>query len=120
MYRLVALNELPVGAVRACEVPLDIGVRRLILVRLADRVAAYLNSCPHLGVPLDWQPGILLDVSGEYLQCALHGALFRRDDGHCVDGPCRGARLRAVPVHIIADEVLVEDPARVPASAVDR
>ena len=32
--------------------------------------------------------------------CATHGARFRIEDGHCVAGPCRGARLTVVPISV--------------------
>ena len=35
-----------------------------------------------------------------YLHCDGHGALFRVEDGVCVDGPCVGERLAPVPVRV--------------------
>jgi nitrite reductase/ring-hydroxylating ferredoxin subunit len=64
------------------------------------QVHAYENVCPHRGTSLDWQPGQLFDESGLYLICATHGALFEPDTGRCVAGPCRGASLQSVPVHV--------------------
>ena len=62
------------------------------------RIYAYVNRCAHLGVELDWLPGQFFDAAGRYLVCATHGALFRPEDGYCVDGPCRGASLAPVQV----------------------
>ncbi len=67
-------------------------------ISYAGNVHAWVNVCPHRGTSLDWQPGEVFDDSGLYLICATHGALFQPDTGLCVDGPCRGASLSAVPV----------------------
>ena len=32
--------------------------------------------------------------------CAAHGASFALDSGDCIAGPCKGDRLRAVPVDV--------------------
>ena len=32
--------------------------------------------------------------------CAVHGASFETECGECVGGPCRGDRLRAIPVEV--------------------
>jgi len=93
---LIARDALAEGETRACEIDTPDGPRRLILINVNGSVRAYLNSCPHQGVRLDWQPGVFLDVAGEHLQCAMHGALFRLTDGLCVAGPCAGRALHAV------------------------
>jgi len=67
-------------------------------VRHAGRVFAYLNRCAHKLVELDWQEGEFFDAEHRYLVCATHGALYDPSSGVCVDGPCRGAALTAVPV----------------------
>lgn len=71
------------------------GERVLILVvRRGDDVFAYINSCPHLGVPLDMEPGRFLNIERRYILCSTHGALFRLDSGLCVAGPCRDKSLK--------------------------
>ena len=66
------------------------------VIRHGGRVFAYLNQCAHVPVELDWQPGQFLDETGDYLICATHGAMYRPSDGHCIAGPCRGRRLKAL------------------------
>ena len=68
------------------------------MVRRGEHVTAFVNSCPHTGVSLNWSPHQFLDVEGEFIQCSLHGALFRLDDGYCVRGPCVGQSLHALRV----------------------
>ena len=67
-------------------------------VRFRGRVHAYLNRCAHLAVELDWQPGEFFDLSGLYLICATHGALYAPESGRCLGGPCNGKGLVAVAV----------------------
>ena len=45
----------------------------------------YVNSCPHLGSPLDWVPNRFLSADGRHVLCATHGALFRIEDGKVVE-----------------------------------
>lgn len=75
------------------------GLKRPAFVqRWRGRAFAYVNSCAHVPVELDWNPGRMLDDSGDYLICATHGALYEPDTGLCVAGPCAGKRLQALRV----------------------
>ncbi len=65
-------------------------------VRHAGTVHAFVNRCPHMGTELDWQPGEFFEVTGVYLVCATHGALFQPATGLCVAGPCKGASLESL------------------------
>lgn len=63
------------------------------LLKNESVLLAYRNSCPHTGAPLNWQPDEFLNYEGDMLQCSIHGALFRIDDGRCIHGPCLGKSL---------------------------
>lgn len=76
-------------------------------VRRGAAVFAYLNACPHLGVPLDIVPNRFLDARGRHIRCATHGALFRIADGHCLKGPCAGGRLTPIPARVEDGAVLI-------------
>jgi nitrite reductase/ring-hydroxylating ferredoxin subunit len=80
----------------------------IFIVRRGDSVFGYLNSCPHTGGPLDWTPDRFLDLDGRYIQCAMHAALFRVEDGRCIAGPCNGDRLTPVPVEVDAGVVRLD------------
>jgi nitrite reductase/ring-hydroxylating ferredoxin subunit len=68
------------------------------VVRHGGRVVAYLNRCAHLPLELDWNEGQFFDLSGSYLMCSTHGAIYLPADGRCAGGPCRGGGLRAIIV----------------------
>ena len=70
-------------------------------------VHAYVNSCPHRGTQLDWQPGEVFEETGLYLICATHGAMFEPDGGLCVGGPCQGARLQSLAINVVGDDVVL-------------
>jgi nitrite reductase/ring-hydroxylating ferredoxin subunit len=67
-------------------------------VRYAGRVRAFLNRCAHVPVELDWNEGDFFDLSGLYLICSTHGALYLPDSGRCTMGPCSGRGLVPLPV----------------------
>lgn len=73
------------------------GRRQYMAVRRGDRAFVYVNSCPHIGAPLDFEPGKFLNLERTHILCTNHGALFRIDDGYCVSGPCAGKHLEAAP-----------------------
>jgi nitrite reductase/ring-hydroxylating ferredoxin subunit len=80
------------------DLPLDRESTSCFVVRFSGKVFAYVNSCPHRGSELDWNPGEVLDETGLYLICATHGAMFDPQTGLCISGPCQGARLQALPI----------------------
>lgn len=97
------------------------GTRRsCVLIRRGNQVWAYENRCPHTGAPLDWRPGQVLDPEGAYIQCALHLALFRMDNGLCIHGPCLGQSLQPVAVEHRGEwVVLLDDEADLKMSGAD-
>jgi nitrite reductase/ring-hydroxylating ferredoxin subunit len=70
---------------------------------------AYLNLCRHLPIPLDAATRRFLATDG-MLQCLTHGARYRVEDGLCVSGPCRGASLYALQLHVEDGTLFVLDP----------
>ena len=104
--RLCRLDDLPDGQATALDVALPDGEESVILLRLGERVNAWLNICPHAGRRLDWAPGKFL-ISKGLLVCAAHGASFSVENGVCTGGPCRGESLRAVPVSVEQGDVVL-------------
>ena len=75
--------------------------KKLFAVKQKGKIFVYENSCPHLGIALDWDNDNFLDRSKTMIQCANHGALFVIDNGSCVAGPCSGRKLTAVAFDIV-------------------
>jgi nitrite reductase/ring-hydroxylating ferredoxin subunit len=68
----------------------------LVVLGNDDRPRAYLNRCRHLPIPIDAGSRNFLSQDGQYLVCGTHGALYRKDDGYCVVGPCQSLTLEAL------------------------
>jgi nitrite reductase/ring-hydroxylating ferredoxin subunit len=88
------------------------------VVRVAGGARAYLNRCAHLAYPLNYLPDRFLSHDGAVILCTAHGALYEKDSGLCISGPCAGAALVRLPVQIVAGYVLLdgaEDPAELAA-----
>jgi nitrite reductase/ring-hydroxylating ferredoxin subunit len=68
------------------------------VIRYGGRVHAYLNSCAHIPVELDWLEGEFFDKYGLYLICSTHGATYEPATGYCIMGPCKGQHLVALKV----------------------
>lgn len=80
---------------------------RGFLVKTTTGVAAYVNYCPHAGHPLNFKPDRFLTADRNLILCASHGALFTRDTGLCIAGPCPGRSLIPVPLEIVGDCVML-------------
>ena len=76
-------------------------------VKKDNTVYIYKNSCPHIGVALEWVEDQFLDSSQTMIQCVNHGALFVIESGDCVAGPCSGQKLTAVKFSIQNDLIFL-------------
>ena len=74
--------------------------RNIFVVRKGAQVFAYLNWCPHNQVLIDQIPNKFFNSDMSYIQCSKHGALFKINNGLCVEGPCEGERLKSLDVNI--------------------
>ena len=81
----------------------------IIVIRHGDSVFSYINSCPHVGTPLEIKAGQFLDQRGEHILCSTHGALFQIDDGLCIAGPCVNARLTSVDIEIFDGALYIDN-----------
>ena len=71
---------------------------RVVVLRLGERLFAFHNCCAHFSIPLNYEPDRFHVFDGDLLMCAHHTAIYRIVDGVCIDGPCVGATLTAIPV----------------------
>ncbi|WP_296989628.1 Rieske (2Fe-2S) protein [Thalassospira sp. UBA1131] len=100
---LCALSDLDATGAKG----LNLSGTGIFVVRSGDDVFGYINSCPHIGVPLDMEPDEFISDFGDEIICSTHGARFRIEDGECVSGPCTGDMLEPVAVKIKDDQVVL-------------
>ncbi len=97
------------GATGAKEIVLTKdGARYPVFVIKDDAgVRAFENICPHVRLPLNAAEDVFFDVTRTILVCVNHGAHFDPVTGVCLRGPCKGERLRAFPVTLDGDAVVM-------------
>jgi nitrite reductase/ring-hydroxylating ferredoxin subunit len=78
---------------------------RMFVVRRGTDVFGYLNVCPHFSLRLNYRPNQFTTRDGEIL-CSMHFALFRFEDGLCIQGACPGRSLDPVHVELTLDGTL--------------
>jgi nitrite reductase/ring-hydroxylating ferredoxin subunit len=101
-----SVNELPDGQATLLALDTGGGVAqpfRLLLLRDGAQVRAFVNRCPHFGVPLAARQALLISQPGNSITCNVHYARFRWSDGVCESGECVGEGLMPVPLDISAD-----------------
>ena len=103
--QLCRLTDVPDGGARVIDG--SSSDAPIVVVRRGAQVWAYANRCPHFSVPLDFEPGEISCYRAQVLMCAHHSALFRFEDGHCIEGPCAGASLAAMKVDVDANAWVV-------------
>lgn len=106
---LCALSELDATGGKGFTVGEGDWPLRGFIVRTTNGVAAYVNTCPHAGHPLDLRQNRFLTPDRSLILCASHGALFTRDEGLCIAGPCPGQSLKRVPVELVGEYVMLAD-----------
>lgn len=86
---------------------IEVNGQRLVAVKKNGQIYVYVNSCPHIGIDLEFQPDQFLDIESQFIQCANHGALFEIETGDCISGPCSGQALKPVPIEIRDSQIVV-------------
>jgi nitrite reductase/ring-hydroxylating ferredoxin subunit len=79
--------------------------REAFVVRYRGAFHAYLNTCRHQGLELDFGDAHFFDDAYDALVCCHHGARYRPETGECVEGPCVGGRLTALALEERGDEL---------------
>ena len=70
----------------------------------------YLNSCPHIGTPLNLIPNKFLNHNDNHIICSTHGALFEIETGFCISGPCINKNLAQIPSTIKNNALFIKMP----------
>lgn len=102
---LCNLNDIPDPGSKGLNIEIDGVTREIFIVRRDGQVYGYVNSCPHTGASLEWQPDQFLTEDETLIICGMHGALFQIEDGLCVSGPCFGHSLESVKLIIHEGQV---------------
>lgn len=103
MTVLCDVNAIAEGSAKG----LQINNHQLVAVKKDGHIYVYVNSCPHIGITLEFQPDQFLDLDNRFIQCANHGALFEIDTGDCIAGPCTGQALKPVVVEVRDNQVVI-------------
>jgi len=107
--RLCRADEVAEGKGRGFRLGEGTEQMAVFVIRRGGMLRGYVNSCPHIGTPLDWLPDRFFDRAGEHLLCGTHGAMFRPEDGYCVRGPCVGKFLAPASITINGGEIYLTE-----------
>ena len=92
------------------------GVQRdAFVVRYRGSLYAYLNTCRHELLPLDFGDARFFDDAYDALVCCHHGARYRPETGECLGGPCAGGRLTPLALEEQASELWCVGVKRAPS-----
>ncbi|MGA1741202.1 MAG: Rieske (2Fe-2S) protein [Pseudohongiellaceae bacterium] len=105
LVELCQVQSIPEGASRSFELKQS----ALFAVKKREQIFLYRNRCPHMHVPLNWEPDKFLNNSGDLIQCSTHGALFNIESGECLQGPCLGQSLQSIDYEIKAGNIYINE-----------
>lgn len=79
--------------------------RQAFVVRWHGELYAYVNTCRHQSLELDFGDAHFFDDDYDALVCCHHGARYLPASGECVAGPCVGAYLTRLALEARGAEV---------------
>jgi nitrite reductase/ring-hydroxylating ferredoxin subunit len=103
--KLCPTRALPEGAAKGFTVTRADSPLGIFIISQSGQLHGYYNRCPHAGTPLDWTPDQFLDKDNALIQCSTHGALFRIDNGLCVQGPCVNQSLSKIELCVMDGDI---------------
>ena len=109
MRQLCRVDVISDGTARGFSLADETPQREIFVVRAGDRIYGYVNSCPHIGTPLNFLPDRFLTRDRREILCSTHGARFEIATGRCIAGPCVGRSLARATVKIQNDVILLDD-----------
>lgn len=104
------LEEIPDGKGRVFQLFSNQKEIRLLLLRSGDNCFAYINRCPHFGVPLATVDSQLILEANRWVKCNVHYSRFRWQDGYCEAGECEGESLQKVALDIQNRTITIPNP----------
>ena len=113
--RVVAqLGEIKPGCTKKFIRTLNGRETECFIVNYRGELFAYVNSCRHVPMTMDWVENQFLNEDGRYILCATHGAAYEPDTGECIFGPPCGQFLTRVPLTIEGEQVIAGQPTEEP------
>lgn len=100
MHYICRTSDLVADNTEAYEIKLKSDTLSLIITKSGGNVFAYENKCPHLLVSLNSAAKEINSSCKQYIQCSSHFAQFRKDNGYCVYGPCKGLSLIKLDIQV--------------------
>ena len=79
------------------------------VARHKGKLVAYENVCRHIPLPLDYADNKFFSRDGEHFTCQTHGAIYEPSTGLCVQGPCKGDRLKPIKIEVSEGEILLSE-----------
>ncbi len=110
MIMLCLLDQIPINSSKGFAANPSDHYADILIVRTTRGIYAYRNRCPHTGAPMEWQPDHFLDCDNRWIQCGLHSALFRIEDGYCIAGPCQQQFLQPFAVTVKDGWIIACEP----------
>jgi nitrite reductase/ring-hydroxylating ferredoxin subunit len=104
-YPIYHKEDIPENGSKGFSLEARSGEIEFFVVRRNNHYFAYVNSCPHTNINLEWLPDQFLDNNDELIQCSLHGAKFNVEDGMCIFGPCLGKKLKSLEIRTKNDHL---------------
>ena len=105
--RLCRLEQIPDGTGREFKFGEGPDQFRMVVFRMGPSAWGYVNVCAHFWLPLNFLPEKFLISGPGRVMCSHHSAVFRFEDGFCVDGPVKGGHLDPVPVEVVDNSVII-------------
>ncbi len=113
---VASAEELVHGSYRKVEV-LYAGIETSVLIcRLQGNIRAYLNQCVHMPRALDSEKNSVIDASGKYLRCSMHGIVYDPNTGESLSTLCTGERLKSIRLVVDEQGVWIKDKRVMPLS----
>lgn len=99
MMRLCAVRDVPEGGTRRVKLE---GHSAIAVYNVGGRIHATADRCTHAGGSLS--SGV---VTGDTIECPLHGCRFRIATGEPLEPPCV-VPLRSYAVNVMGEDVMAE------------
>lgn len=90
------IQDIELQKVLSFEIPfLNQELREAFFYKIKENVVGFINLCPHLNTPLDWDDDFFFNIEGNII-CRIHGAQFSNENGCVLSGPARSSLYKVI------------------------